>query len=341
MPKDLSHYIDNPADMSQLSAEQLETLMSGGDIADTSTSAALATPAEPVAPATPAAPAAADPAAPAPAAPDPNTPAAPNPDAVGSTPNPDPALTPDGVLAKDGKHILPFKVVEELRSSNKDMLDRLTEQSAQLATLQAEKAGGAAAPVAAAVSEEDLAALEADGYGALAKVLRSQQAQIVKLTGELQGDREARAADSRQTRTETVQDAIDAVPKLAALQALGEKEFGRAQRIDALLSDDPEWSGKSLSERFAQVAKVYESMYGDIKLPTADTPAAAADPASPAADLTPAPARRVPASMSDIPGGSMPAVDALAEVENASAPELTQRFLAMAPDKIEAFLARL
>jgi hypothetical protein len=250
-------------------------------------------------------------------------------------------LAADGVLAKDGKHVLPFKVVEDLRSSNRDLLDRLQQQTEQLEALKTEKAGGAQAPALAAISEADLAGLEADGYGSLAKVFRAQQAQIQLLTNELQGDREDRAASDRKSRTESVQDAIDAVPKLAALQALGEKEFGRAQRIDALLSDDPEWSGKPLSERFAQVAKVYESMYGDIKLATAATPAAAADPASPAADLTPAPARRVPASMSDIPGGSMPAVDALAEVESASAPELTQRFLAMTPDKIEAYLARL
>lgn len=245
-----------------------------------------------------------------------------------------------GVLAKDGKNMLPFSVLQGTREE-KARLEQLV--AAQTAEIERLKGGGDVASPgtmgeeggeqsAAELSAEDLAAIEAE-FPALGKLLRAQQDTIDRLSGE----QAARASERAQQVGIEVQAIIDTKPKLAHLQATNPEAWADLVEIDNRMGASPKWANKPMAERFDAVIKVYEAENGAIAMPQ-EAPNQDVD-ITQITKRKSASAHRGPTTLSDLPGGAVAPIDELASIEQASAIELTRRFEDMTPEQLERFIA--
>lgn len=261
----------------------------------------------------------------------------------------------DGVLAKDGKHVLPFTVLEGARRRAAELEELVRQQNEQIASLQQQPASGEAQKPELAVEpsvsemdidEETIAAYEEE-LPAFAKVLRQAKAnqQVIQLLKDQVAELSTR--DERKAQEETasrsrgdVQDAIDAVPVIAHLQANDPEAWSEVVALDNSMKDLPKFKGLSLKERFEKVAAAYQAVNGPIGLPAAEKTTK---------DMTKEADRKIaesagrsrPVSLSDIPGGATPPVDERAAFENMTSAELGASFERMSEDQQQAYLARL
>ena len=226
------------------------------------------------------------------------------------------------IQTKDEKHFMPYKVLGDTRESLKTattQLDsantRLTEQDVEIERLQGlvEKGGtgsdtdnvlddsdNGSAPE---TIEEEFAAKNGMSseefkkeYGeGLTKSLLSQAEESLdyrQQLGVLMKDRDQRVETQEVTESDSLQDDIDSVPELAALQASGGKGWQDAIDTDNALKMMPKYRELSRSDRFKAVAKEME-----LNTPKkADKKADASNKEGLDDDL--------PTSISDFPGGS-------------------------------------
>lgn len=199
-----------------------------------------------------------------------------------------------GVSTKDGKHIIPYAVLEAERA--KAARAGQAEQEAaqlreQLAQLQAQKT---AQPVPGTHSEEEIERI-ANDFPELAQSMRATNAlaqEMAALKAQLE-----QVTAPQQPADDPVQAEIDRAPLLATWQAQGGEAWARAVEEDKNLRNSKFWSGKTMTERFAEVQR---RVALEVGAPTPDTPKPL--PAAPAADPTPAPAARP--TLSDLPGSA-------------------------------------
>lgn len=302
--KDLSHYIENPDELGDLSDAQLEALADNQGPTD-------ATPAEDKG----------------------DTASAATPGDTAGTQKDGDDKQPDGVLARDGKHIIPYSRLEdaERRARENEQRARDLEQRLKDAT-----EGGTSSEATqddhtqGLMSDAELDELEAE-LPALAKVIRAQQAQIKAMADKVAHIEGAGEAASKQSAEEAWSAALAQNPKAAYLDATLSVEDGdRFINAAAALYDD--WNTMTADQRADAIVRQYEAVRGPIKVASIATQQPGAK----------APARPdVPLSMSGIPGGAAPAVDEAAAMANKTGAELTHDFMAMSPEQIEAALARL
>lgn len=266
------------------------------------------------------------------------------------------------VLAQDGKHTIPYSVLE--RERNRAVLAEATAAALaeEVKQLQAGKKPDAESATEA-LSEEDLAQLDQDLPG-VAKVIRAQMTMIEQLTGSvksIKAGQDVQERSAEQVRIDAEEAAIAANPELVALRtAMAANDPKAAARwntvVDAYsaLSNDPDLVGLPTADLINRAAQGVKTLYGGNLLPagTASPQSPAASPAAPTAaelqakaDAALAAAEKLgataPRSLSDIPGGSAPAVDEAAALLDKSGPDLTAAFMAMTPEQIEAKLNRL
>ena len=261
---------------------------------------------------------------------------------------------PEGVLAKDGKNVIPYAVLESARDRAAKAEQLAAEQAKELETLKAQKPAAREEPKSELLTDEELAALQADSP-TLAKVLAAQQAEIQKLTGtvtELKGRETHRATTEQAEVKSEIQTAIDAVPELAAWQAdKDQSAFNIAVAHDMTLRRLPKYRDVSFEDRFKVAVRLTKLTLAeqeqepekepekaglDVKAPKPEEVRAAAE-----AKLKALGAKGLPTSLSDIPGGAPPAVDERDRVEQMSIIELGQKFMGMSPEQREAYLAGL
>jgi hypothetical protein len=248
----------------------------------------------------------------------------------------EPAAGIAGVLSKDGKTILPFAVVPALRRESAQYRSR-----AKAAEERAERAEQELADLKAgkkpAVDKDTISSAEIEEADADFPLL-GKMARIVAKVGSQPAAPTPQAAAESADDADPLQDAIDAVPLLAAWQAADPEKFERAKKHDTALEDSPKWRDKPLAERFAHVAKLVAAEY-DIQ-----TPAAAASPApAPTTRKNPAEviqnaARAAPNTLSDFKGGAPdPAMDSMDRMP----PERQmRRFEDMTDAEIDAYLRK-
>jgi len=108
----------------------------------------------------------------------------------------------EGVLSKDGKHVLPFSVLQGTRAEKARLEQVVREQQEALTRLQEAQQQGktqerdpeeSGEQPAKTLSADELAAVEQE-FPALGKVLRAQQKAISDLTGQVVEERQAQAA---------------------------------------------------------------------------------------------------------------------------------------------------
>ena len=268
-----------------------------------------------------------------------------------------------GVATKDGKHVIPYSVLksERDRASRaeqlvKEMTDRVTalEQTVQ-SDNQGAKTGESArttpqTPIASDLSPEDMEALKED-FPTVYKALQATMARAAQLESKLQPVEDSvrsHEAERARSDTETVQDAIDSIPKLAHIQATNAEAFELAKQFDATLRSQTTWAEKPLSERFATITEMVESALGPISLPSTAKPASQTS----AVDLKKAAQAKaeqdakagrtnVPTSLSEFPAGQHAAQDEREAAENMSSLQLADKFSGMTPDQMDAYFRTL
>lgn len=263
----------------------------------------------------------------------------------------------EGVATKDGKHIIPFSVLKSERDRAARAETMLLEAQQQLANLQQQASasqtganngeGARTTPAVEMPSDQDLAELKEDFpsvYKAFTAVLAKTNAVADQLKPVEQSVRSAEADAERQTRT-SVQDAIDATPKLAHIQATDAKAFELAKQFDAVLRSQDEWSDKSLSERFAKVVEMVEASRGPINLPSKSSPPSAEELKAQAQAAAAAAARKAntaaPTSLSEFPAGQAPATSEKEAAQNMTHQQLAEKFAAMTPEQMDAWVRSL
>lgn len=247
------------------------------------------------------------------------------------------------VLAKDGKHTIPYSVVEGLRG-------RIQELTQQLAEREAAQQSNADAPVhedLPALSNEDMELLREEFPDAI-KRMELLEARIAKVK-ELEGKVAEHEQAAQRTAAQQAQEAIDSIPKLAHIQANDQRLFTKACEFDAQLQQDPEMVKLPLEERFSKALAAVEALYGPIVLPDeAGQQQGTTDPATqqPPANLSngkPIQATKtvLPNTLSDLPTGSPPVHDPLANLAGQSDIARLGHFIGKTPDQIHAELNKI
>lgn len=255
---------------------------------------------------------------------------------------------PEGILAKDGKNVIPYAQLESARQRAAQAEAKAAEATA-LAQQQAEELAalraGKQPQDAEMLTEEELTALEGESP-TLAKTLRGQQAAIRQLREELEnvrGRQEAQAKTEEELVKDEIQAAIDANPMLAQWQADEDQTlWNEVVRFDKMLRESPRYAKVSFGDRFADAVELTRV---SMKLP----PEPKQETTLTQEELRAAAERKLadkskasrPVSLSQIPGGAPPAVDERQKVEEMSSVALGNQFLGMTKDQIDAYLANL
>lgn len=260
------------------------------------------------------------------------------------------------IQTRDGKHTIPYEVLASTRAAKeaaeataKAEADARARAEAQLADLQAKlDAAQAGAPGTAAadgvtMTPEELAEMQ-ENFPVMAKAYQAMQAELARVQSVATEQQRTQQAIQQGELARTVQDHIDANPKLAHLQASDPVAWKRAVEIDDQLRSNPATANLPMAERFTKAAAAYEAIYGAINVPA--TTATQEKPATPAAaktvDEVLAQAKpTAPRSLSDLPGGSAVASSEVGNIENLSGAEIGNNLMAMSPKAREAYLNSL
>lgn len=181
--------------------------------------------------------------------------------------------------SKNGKHEIPYSVLEQERREKEAMRERLQEAERERDELSQRIAQNEAALNNVTsrlesqgmdvdellsnpdeITEKQLQEIEED-YGVLGKAFR----QLLKSQAALNGQAQASITQQSQAtqNINPVVAAIEANGDLSAWQKGDPDRFAEATRIDTELRADPAWQGKSLDERFAEVVKLTKKSFGD------------------------------------------------------------------------------
>lgn len=260
---------------------------------------------------------------------------------------------PKGILSKDGQHVIPYDVLvaertekQRLMGTNQQTETELAEAKRQLAALtrQINSAGMQPVPLPekAQITPEQINDIR-DDFPGMAAMFDT----LVQKIDYLQQGQPAQATN--QPSGNPVADAMNAVPDLKSWQDQDPDRFTLAVHIDTNLQNDPAWKDKSLTERFAEVAKRTKAAYGESVEPvqqeqaTTTTTAATqtnADVQRIAAEKLAAAtaATQVPGSPSDLGVTTTHTASPLEQAANASPDQLQAMFAGMTDAQIEALL---
>lgn len=281
--------------------------------------------------------------APAPAAP-PAAPAATAPSAPpGATPQQtSPPAEAEGIASRDGKHIIPYAVLQETRRQAQEATARVQELERQLAekVSSASPTGNNALADKAAADPNSLTDAEIEELAAdfpqLAKplrLLRQAAAKVEELSSSAAAPRAAPTAatapavDPAQAEQDAFDAGLAANPLLAQWMSQRGREWTRATQIDKVLAADPDNAGLTYAQRFEKVQRMVAAEFGHA------LPAAPAPTPKPAAPAAPVAQQRAFPSLSDM-GGAPPQSedDAMASMTTT---DMLARFEQMPVDQLE------
>ncbi|HDZ9263294.1 TPA: ATPase [Vibrio cholerae] len=200
-------------------------------------------------------------------------------DTDAASPTAEPNAKPDGILAKDQKHIIPMEVLERERQEKAQLRQELEELKAHSAQLekaqrmidvrnkQLEELGVAPAdlPEDVTIDEKKLAALQED-YPELAPFFLAMNNKIEALVSS-----GTVAASTTPPETESaapvdnaeLTTALQANADLQSWMSEGGARWNAAQQIDDHLASSSEWANRSYAERFEEVSKRVRLAFGD------------------------------------------------------------------------------
>lgn len=248
-----------------------------------------------------------------------------------------------GVASKDGKHVLPYAALKGAREEAKAERDARLAAEAKAAALEQQIADLKAGKRPEAEADDGLddealqdLAIDFPAIAKLANSVKTMRETIKNLTTAAPAKQEQSAEPS----DDPVQDAIDAVPTLAAWQYGDHEKFNRAVQHDAVLKTSPKWRDKPLAERFAEATRRAAEEFDepvDEQPVTQQTNKPAAQQAKP---TTPkAPVRRPPSTLSDFKGGA--GNTKTDDIRGLDAPAGVRAFERMSDAEIDDYLRRV
>ncbi|EDQ2394476.1 hypothetical protein RU50_005603 [Salmonella enterica subsp. enterica] len=173
-----------------------------------------------------------------------------------------------GILARDGKHVIPYDVLEAERAEKQRLTQRYEQQLAEeqrkidLLTSQIKQAGMTPDPLPedARISDEQIAKIRED-YPEVANALTLMARKYDYLQAQVQGAQPQQQVEEQDNSAAVA--ALNATPDLAEWQRSDPDRFAVAVHLDGKLQNDPAWKGKPLTERFAEVARRTRAAYGE------------------------------------------------------------------------------
>lgn len=252
------------------------------------------------------------------------------------------------IKTRDGKHEIPYSVLESERQKNAELqrkLDELKQRQQALGDKAPEKKPDQDTGKSADKDDFDLEAFreEFGDEAAEAEVkrrikveaLEKRQVQLEAELAENKKWREDQEAKSRQTAADQVNEAIDSIPTLRDWREKDDPMWHAAVALDQRLMDDPEFKDMSFQQRFEAVV---QRLTGQKPKPTekdlekeVDTKLAEQEAAG----------GSVPNSLSDIPGGVNTDQSESDTLERMTPTQLESKLEKMSPDELDAYLARL
>lgn len=244
------------------------------------------------------------------------------------------------IQTRDGKHTIPYEVLASTRAAKEAAEAARADLQAKLDALQAQMSAAAVNPAApaaqaATITPEELAEMQ-ENFPVMAKAYKAMQANLEQL----QQVAAVQQVASQQVEANSVQDLIDANPKLAYLQASDPTAWQRAIELDDQLRTNPATSHLPMAERFVKAAAAYEAIYGAINAPIVAAPET--KPAAKTVDQVLAAAKpAAPRSLSDLPGGAFVETSEVGNLENLSGAEISDNLMKMTPKARDAYLNSL
>jgi hypothetical protein len=256
---------------------------------------------------------------------------------------------PADILTRDGKHTIPYSVLEAERRKAGTLEQTLQQERTQresmeraVEDLRSQLQAAKAAPKtdeALVQINQDIEAIREE-FPALGNFLDAMTAQVAKLQEDVQvANRRADtasqvAARASATQSETlVEEAISNNPKLLYARAVAPEAFNAIADIDTWMRGQPQFAQLSLGDRFTKAVAMYEAANGAIQVPVN------ASPAQKTTQQAAAPSG-VPNTLSDMPGGAIPPKSASEALLDKNGAELTQMMMGMTPEAIERLLAQ-
>lgn len=242
--------------------------------------------------------------------------------------------TPAGVATKAGNKIIPYEVLDQTRKKVYELEDKTAQLEREKAEAQAkaseleqklQNVTSANVGDIELMTDEEIEAI-AEDMPELAKTITALQNQAKSLAAKLSTQEASQKKTEGELVAQTVQEAIDSVPKLAFIQSSNPRLFGIATDIDKEMRQDPAMQGLSMAERFAKVIEKLEAEIGfEIKL-----------------EGKPKASEKPPIlSLSDMPGGATPATDEAQALIDRPATELAAKFHSMTSDQITKFIDKI
>ncbi|MCK2097526.1 hypothetical protein [Thauera aromatica] len=239
------------------------------------------------------------------------------------------------VASKDGKHTIPYDVLRTEREKRRAAEHAMQELQARIDAMQQ-----TGKPQEKAEGETSLDELDqmAEDFPAVQKLLahtRKLEQQLMTVSQRIEQDDRLRQESSMAD----VRAAVDANPTLLHWEHHDPDRWAAAIEADNKLQASPAHRGLTLEQRLTRAVEIVDAFYG----PDSTAPAAAKAPPQETPSAKPAAEAKttVPRTLSDIPGGAVPAADPMEEFANLSAEKLGAQMAGMTPDQINALLARL
>jgi hypothetical protein len=254
---------------------------------------------------------------------------------------------PDGILSKDGKHVIPYSALATERQAKQDLLARIAE-------LEAEKAAGNT--VGDAQTEIDMSAFKAmtdeekadfkaflpDRFDAMEKLLERGPAILAeneamrRENAELKQSQAKRDQDDAKAAANSVQEIIDNNKVLSHWQRTNPEIYEHCKALDEVAKQNPINAKLSLAERFE---KVVQQALVDYPHPfPGDKPkTVASNGVKPAADKAKPPI----SSLTSIKGGEAPEASLAEKVEKATPAEINAMLAGKSQKEQDAFLMQL
>lgn len=169
------------------------------------------------------------------------------------------------VLSKDGKHTIPYEVLENARNraqkleQENQQLQAITGERDKLQALLEKHGIDMNAEDLDGKTDDELQEL-ADDFPIVGKVIAKQAQKIQELEGKLNQQQSEHGANSGKT---AVVQAFESIPELVSWQAGDKDRLEYAVAKDAELMSDPIWQDKPVRERFLEAVRRTQSAFGD------------------------------------------------------------------------------
>ena len=169
------------------------------------------------------------------------------------------------VLSKDGKHTIPYEVLENARNraqkleQENQQLQAITGERDKLQALLEKHGIDMNAEDLDGKTDDELQEL-ADDFPVVGKVIAKQAQKIQELEWKLNQQQSEHGANSGKT---AVVQAFESIPELVSWQAGDKDRLEYAVAKDAELMSDPIWQDKPVRERFLEAVRRTQSAFGD------------------------------------------------------------------------------